>query len=83
VIADPYVEMDFGTGALKITPAHDTNDYALGQRHGLQSLMIMNKDGTMNGLVVHRADCPPLVSPPAVWEVFWTRPIRVPQAAVE
>ena len=35
VIADDYVEREFGTGALKVTPAHDVNDYAIGQRHGL------------------------------------------------
>lgn len=48
VIADAYVEMEFGTGALKVTPAHDFNDYEIGQRHGLQFLNILNKDGTLN-----------------------------------
>ena len=42
VIADEAVELDFGTGALKITPAHDPNDYAIGQRHGLPQLLIFN-----------------------------------------
>ena len=37
VIADPYVDMDFGTGALKITPAHDFNDFEIGQRHSLEN----------------------------------------------
>ena len=48
VIADDYVEREFGTGALKVTPAHDVNDYAIGQRHGLPLLNILNKDATMN-----------------------------------
>jgi valyl-tRNA synthetase len=45
------VDRDFGTGALKITPGHDVNDFAIGQRHGLGVLNVMNKDGTMNELV--------------------------------
>ena len=40
VIADDYVQMDFGTGALKITPAHDINDYAIGKRQGTQTLTL-------------------------------------------
>ena len=48
VIADEYVAMDFGTGALKITPAHDMNDYQLGQKHGLEVIDILNDDGTLN-----------------------------------
>lgn len=48
IITDEYVERDFGTGALKVTPAHDPNDYTLGQRHGLALISIMNKDATMN-----------------------------------
>jgi valyl-tRNA synthetase len=48
VISDPYVDMEFGTGALKITPGHDHNDYTLGSKHQLPSLLILNKDGTMN-----------------------------------
>ena len=43
VIADDYVKMDFGTGALKITPAHDVNDYAIGKRHNLKMTNILNK----------------------------------------
>ena len=48
VIADEYVDREFGTGALKITPAHDFNDYEIGQRHNLQLINIMNRDATMN-----------------------------------
>ena len=48
VIEDEYVEMDFGTGCLKVTPAHDLNDYELGQKHGLQIIDILNDDGTLN-----------------------------------
>lgn len=48
IIADDYVTMDFGTGALKVTPAHDTNDYQLGQKHNLEIIDILNEDGTLN-----------------------------------
>jgi valyl-tRNA synthetase len=48
VIADEYVDREFGTGALKITPAHDFNDYEIGQRHKLKFINVMNKDATMN-----------------------------------
>ena len=50
VIADEYVEMDFGTGAVKITPAHDPNDFEVGNRHDLARPICMNLDGTMNEL---------------------------------
>ena len=48
VIADEYVDREFGTGALKITPGHDINDYAIGERHGLPIISILNKDATLN-----------------------------------
>jgi len=48
IIADEYVEMEFGTGALKVTPAHDINDYNLGIKHNLDSIDIFNDNGTMN-----------------------------------
>src|SRR5829696_9023353 len=48
IIADEYVESEFGTGAVKITPAHDGNDWEIGERHGLEKLVIMNDDATMN-----------------------------------
>ena len=48
IITDPYVEMDFGTGCLKVTPAHDLNDYELGQKHHLEIIDILNDDGTFN-----------------------------------
>ncbi len=48
IIADEYVDAEFGTGAVKITPAHDPNDYQVGERHGLEQLLVMNLDGTMN-----------------------------------
>ena len=48
IIADDYVESEFGTGAVKITPAHDPNDYEMGLRHDLPQLNVMNLDGTMN-----------------------------------
>ena len=49
VIADTYVDMALGTGAVKITPAHDFNDFEVGVRHSLPSLNILNEDGTVNG----------------------------------
>mmetsp|Transcript_12595 Transcript_12595/g.15856 ORF Transcript_12595/g.15856 Transcript_12595/m.15856 type:complete len:1062 (+) Transcript_12595:124-3309(+) len=48
VIADEYVDREFGTGALKITPGHDPNDYTLGKKYDLTIINVMNKDGTMN-----------------------------------
>ncbi len=48
LIYDEYVTMEFGTGALKVTPAHDTNDFALGQKHNLEIIDIFNDDGTLN-----------------------------------
>ena len=50
IIGDEGVDMDFGTGALKVTPAHDMNDYKMGKKHDLAFVKIMNKDGTLNGL---------------------------------
>jgi valyl-tRNA synthetase len=51
VIADPYVDREFGTGALKITPAHDPNDFEVAGRHRLVPVNVMNEDGTMNEVV--------------------------------
>ncbi len=48
IIFDRYVEMEFGTGCLKVTPAHDANDYEIGKRHGLESINTINADGTMS-----------------------------------
>lgn len=48
VVADDYVALDFGTGAVKITPAHDPNDFEVGLRHNLEVIRVMNDDGTMN-----------------------------------
>jgi valyl-tRNA synthetase len=48
VIADTYVDPTFGTGCLKVTPAHDMNDYALGKKYGLASIDILNEDGTLS-----------------------------------
>ena len=47
IIADDYVEMEFGTGAVKITPSHDPNDFEVGERHNLGQYIIMNEDGTI------------------------------------
>ena len=51
VIRDSYVDIGFGTGALKVTPAHDVNDYMLGEKYGLESIDIFNDDGTINDKV--------------------------------
>lgn len=51
VVADEYVDPEFGTGAVKITPAHDFNDWEVAQRHNLEAIRVINHDGTMN----HRA----------------------------
>ena len=48
IIADAYVDTEFGTGALKVTPAHDTNDYEIGSRHNLEQLTIFTRDGCIN-----------------------------------
>ncbi|MCO5724854.1 valine--tRNA ligase [Robiginitalea marina] len=53
VIADPYVSMEFGTGCLKITPAHDENDYRIGQQHDLEIIDIFNPDATLNHYGLH------------------------------
>lgn len=50
VIADEYVDREFGTGALKVTPAHDLNDYELGKRHNLPLISVMSKDASINSL---------------------------------
>lgn len=50
VVADEYVDPEFGTGAVKITPAHDPNDFEVGLRHNLPVIRVMNDDGTMNEL---------------------------------
>ena len=62
VIRDEYVDLEFGTGALKVTPAHDVNDYMLGEKFGLESIDIFNDDGTINDKVglyvgVERFEC--------------------------
>lgn len=48
IISDAYVDLEFGTGALKVTPAHDPNDYDIGQRHDLEQVNILNADGSLN-----------------------------------
>ncbi|WVE52518.1 valine--tRNA ligase [Exiguobacterium sp. 9-2] len=48
IVADEYVDMEFGTGVVKITPAHDPNDFEVGNRHELPRVLVMNEDGTMN-----------------------------------
>ncbi len=48
IVADEYVEMDFGTGCVKMTPAHDPNDFEVGLRHHLETIRVLNDDGTVN-----------------------------------
>ena len=47
IVADAHVDPEFGTGAVKVTPAHDPNDFAIGQRHGLESILVMDERGTV------------------------------------
>ncbi|MBF0425886.1 MAG: valine--tRNA ligase [Magnetococcales bacterium] len=51
IIADTYVDREFGTGCVKITPAHDFNDYAIGERHGLEKINVLNPDATLSDTV--------------------------------
>ncbi len=53
IIFDRYVEMDFGTGALKVTPAHDINDYEIGKQHNLETIDILNPDGKIADIAGH------------------------------
>ena len=55
VIFDEYVDKEFGTGALKVTPAHDVNDYNLGEKYQLETIDVLNDDGTLNQLGMHYA----------------------------
>ena len=57
VIADTYVEMDFGTGVVKITPAHDTNDFEVGLRHNLPAVTVIDDRGYMNELAGKYQEC--------------------------
>ena len=63
IVADDYVDPEFGTGALKVTPAHDINDFELGRRHGLEAISVIGEDGRMTDAVPERyrgmsvADC--------------------------
>ena len=62
IIRDEYVDIEFGTGALKVTPAHDVNDYMLGEKYGLETIDIFNDNGTINDKVgmyvgVDRFEC--------------------------
>ena len=58
IIVDEYVDQSFGTGCVKITPAHDPNDFEMGQRHNLESIVVMNPDGTMNAGAGHFVNMP-------------------------
>ena len=53
IILDEYVDMEFGTGCLKVTPAHDVNDKTLGEKHGLEIIDIFNEDATLNSFGLH------------------------------
>ena len=55
IIEDDYVDIEFGTGALKITPAHDTNDYEIGKRHGLPMIDSLDDDANLNEHGLHYA----------------------------
>ena len=67
IIADTYVDREFGTGALKITPGHDPNDYEIGRRVGLPMLNIMNDDGTLNATAGSYAGLDRFVARERIW----------------
>lgn len=67
IIADTYVDREFGTGALKITPGHDPNDYEIGRRVGLPMLNIMNDDGTLNAAAGAYAGLDRFVARERIW----------------
>ena len=67
IIADTYVDREFGTGALKITPGHDTNDYEIGRRVGLPMLNIMNDDGTLSATAGAYAGLDRFVARKRIW----------------
>ncbi|MGX8004326.1 hypothetical protein ACWTWI_04720 [Staphylococcus hominis] len=48
ILADEYVDIEFGSGAMKVTPAHDPNDFEIGQRHHLENIIVMDENGKMN-----------------------------------
>jgi len=68
VVADDYVEMEFGTGAVKMTPAHDPNDFEVAQRHNLEIITVTNDDGTMNENAGRFAGMDPMACRKAVVE---------------
>ncbi|MGB4594345.1 MAG: valine--tRNA ligase [Anaerolineaceae bacterium] len=68
VVADEYVEREFGTGALKITPGHDPHDYEIGQRHGLELINIMNVDATLNENAGKYVGLDRFVARKAIWQ---------------
>ncbi|CAM6124860.1 unnamed protein product [Calypogeia fissa] len=70
IIADEYVDREFGTGALKITPGHDPNDYAIGQKVGLPVINILNKDGTLNENAGDYRGLDRFVARKQLWEDF-------------
>jgi valyl-tRNA synthetase len=83
IIVDAYVDRSFGTGAVKVTPAHDPNDFEVGKRHHLPMPLCMNEDGTMNGLAhrfegMDRFDCRKAVLEELKASGLWvkTEPIR-------
>ncbi len=68
IIADAYVDREFGTGALKVTPGHDPNDYEIGLRHGLEMVNIMNPDATLNANAGPYAGMDRFAGRTALWE---------------
>lgn len=68
VVADKYVEREFGTGALKITPGHDPHDYEIGERHNLELINILNKDATLNQNAGKYAGLDRFAARKAIWQ---------------
>ena len=53
ILADEYVDIEFGSGAMKVTPAHDPNDFEIGQRHQLENIIVMDEYGKMNEKLIN------------------------------
>jgi len=82
IIADELVDPEFGTGAVKVTPAHDTNDFDMGKRHSLETISVINPDGTMNKNAGKFAGCNTVLEP-YLSEQWFVRMKPLAQPAIE
>lgn len=75
VVCDDYIDLTFGTGVMKCTPAHDFNDYLLAKKHNLELINIMNEDGTLNELCAEHAGVDRLVARELIVKKFQSEKI--------